>query len=71
MLVTLVLGSSRPRPIMLKIIIMLLSSAQKFTHYAQYYAHIISSMLTNQFIILKENTFFIGVYLHLGMYTYY
>ena len=30
----------KPRPIMLKILpIMLLSSAQKVTHYAQYYAH--------------------------------
>ena len=29
-----------PRPIMLKILpIMLLSSAQKIAHYAQYYAH--------------------------------
>ena len=31
----------RPRPIMLKFLpIMLLSVAQKFTHYAQYYAYI-------------------------------
>ena len=31
---------SRPRPIMLKSLpIMLLSSAQKIAHYAQYYAH--------------------------------
>ena len=32
--------SFRPQPIMLKFLpIMLLSSAQKVTHYAQYYAH--------------------------------
>jgi len=32
--------TTRPRPIMLKFLpIMLLSSAQKVTHYAQYYAH--------------------------------
>ena len=32
--------SRRPRPIMLKILpIMLLSNAQNSTHYAQYYAH--------------------------------
>ena len=34
------LTSGRPWPIMLKVLpIMLLSSAQKIAHYAQYYAH--------------------------------
>ena len=40
--------SFRPQPIMLKFLpIVLLSSAQKITHYAQKYAHIISSMPAN------------------------
>jgi len=36
----LICSYTRPRPIMLKFLpIMLLSSAQKVTHYVQYYAH--------------------------------
>jgi len=43
----------RPRPIMLKFLpIMLLSSAQKVTYYAQYYAHNYFNYATVQLQIL-------------------
>ena len=48
----------RPQPIMLKIfLIMLLSSAQKITHYAQYYAHHHCNYATDytQFIIINDS----------------
>jgi len=45
--------SNRPQPIMLKFLpIMLLSSAQKLTHYAQYYAHNYFNYATVQLQIL-------------------
>ena len=48
----------RPQPIMLKILlIMLLSSAHKITHYAQYYAHHHFNFVTDytQFIIFNDS----------------
>ena len=58
---------SRPQPIMLNfLLIMLLSIAQKFTNYAQYYAHFALIMSAN-FVTFKSIDCSIRVYSGLGI----